>query len=168
MNELTFALFDRLSTAKDPDEEDKGMLLSWLAAVLRIPWLDETEQENAAAMLDFLDGLSGVEDFAPLIRAVRTRLRFVRDPVWQMELPENYRACVNGEELDADGLRRRGVPYVDFRISKPIRNSQEFCKTRRLYADGRVEFLAEYQVFDAPPVGERHVFSTYGEKAVNR
>ena len=58
--------------------------------------------------------------------------------------------------------------HVDFRLNKPIRNSLEYSYTRRLHSDGRVEILPEYEVFSAPPVGERRLFHVYGEKAVSR
>ncbi len=83
-----------------------------------------------------------------------------------MEWPENYQVLINGENLTPEDLRRRGVEHVDFWLNKPIRNSLEYSYTRRLHSDGRVEPLYEYQVFSAPPVGERHIFNTYGEKAV--
>ncbi len=73
---------------------------------------------------------------------------------------------MNGEKLSPEDLRRRGIPHVDFRLNKPIRSSLEYSLTRRIHSDGRIELLPEYQVFTAPPVGERHLFHAYGEKAV--
>ncbi len=70
--------------------------------------------------------------------------------------------------MTLEDLRRRGIEYVDFRLAKPIRESPEYAVTRRLHSDGTVEILPEYQVFTAPPIGERHAFHAYGEKAVGR
>ena len=99
------------------------------------------------------------------IIAARSKLSFRQPPAWQMDWPENYQVLVNGEALTPEDLRRRGIEHVDFRLTKPIRNSVEFTLTRRLHSDGTVELLPEYEVFSAPPVGERHLFHVYGEKA---
>lgn len=104
--------------------------------------------------------------FAPLYRAAQTKLRFEMPETWTMDWPENYQVSVNGENLTPEDLRRRGIEHVDFRLTKPIRSSVECAVTRRLHADGTVDFLPEYQVFSAQPIGERHMFHVYGEKAV--
>ena len=83
-----------------------------------------------------------------------------------MDWPENYQVSVDGENLTLEDLRRRGIHHVDFRLTKPIRGSIEYTVTRRLHADGTVEIIPDYQVFSAPPIGERHMFHVYGEKAV--
>ena len=119
-------------------------------------------------MLDYLESAEGGEVFAPLYRTARAKLAFERPPQWDMDWPENYQVLVNGEGLTPGDLRRRGVEHVDFRLTKPIRNSVEHTFTRRLHSDGRVEILPEYEVFSAPPVGERRLFHVYGEKAVSR
>lgn len=167
MDELTRELF-RAVAGSGLDEDRLKMAFSWLAALMQVPWLDESEKQNALALLDYLETLEGAETFLPLCRAARAKLSFQKDTPWEMDWPESYRVQVNGEELTTEDLRRRGIEHVDFRLTKPIRESPEYVVTRRLHSDGTVEFLPEYQVFTAPPIGERHVFHAYGEKAVGR
>ena len=167
MNELTLELFEALAgTALD--EEKQKRVFGWLSALLQMPWLDESEKTNALILLDYLETLPGGEVFAPLYPRARAKLSFRQPPAWEMDWPENYQVQVNGETLTPEDLRRRGVPYVDFHLTKPIRSSLECSLVRRLHRDGTVELLPEYQGFTAPPVGERHMFHVYGEKAVNR
>lgn len=166
MDELTMELFQMLVPA-GPEQDWHELAYPWLTALLRLSWLSGTERKNAGVLLDFLEGLPDSGDFASLFRAARAKLAFEAPKTWDMEFPENYRASVDGEELDADGLRRRGVEYVDFNLSKPIRGSLEYSVKRRLHAGGTVELLPDYQVFTAPAWGERHLFHVYGEKAVS-
>lgn len=168
MNELILELFQAVSEQPELDEEGRRQVFSWLSALLSIPYLDPAEKKNALILLDFLEGLGGGEVFAPLYRAVRTKLRFEAPETWTMDWPENYQASVDGESLTPEDLRRRGIDHVDFRLTKPIRGSVEYIVTRRLHGDGTVELIPEYQVFSASPTGERHMFHTYGEKAVGR
>ena len=163
MNELTLELFE---TVTELDEAGRQMVFGWLSALLKMPYLDETERKNALVMLDYLEALEGGEVFAPMYRKARAKLSFEAPEPWNMEWPENYQVSVNGESLSPEDLRRRGIPHVDFRLNKPIRSSLEYSLTRRIHSDGRIELLPEYQVFTAPPVGERHLFHAYGEKAV--
>ena len=167
MNGLTLELFEAIA-GQPLDEERRQMAFGWLSALLKMPYLDESEKKNALILLDYLESAEGGEVFAPLYRAARARLAFERPPQWDMDWPENYQVLVNGEGLTPGDLRRRGVEHVDFRLTKPIRNSVEHTFTRRLHSDGRVEILPEYEVFSAPPVGERRLFHVYGEKAVSR
>lgn len=167
MNELTLELFEAL-TGTELDEARRQMVFGWLSALLQMPWLDGSEKQNALVLLDYLEALPGGEDFAPLYRKVRARLAFEAPMPWNMAWPENYQVLVNGESLGPEDLRRRGIESVDFRLTKPIRNSMESVVVRRLHSDGRAEILPEYRVFSDPPVGERHLFHVYGEKAVNR
>ena len=167
MNGLTLELFEAIA-GRPLDEERRQMAFGWLSALLKMPYLDESEKKNALILLDYLESAEGGEVFAPLYRAARARLAFERPPQWDMDWPENYQVLVNGEGLTPGDLRRRGVEHVDFRLTKPIRNSVEHTFTRRLHSDGRVEILPEYEVFSAPPVGERRLFHVYGEKAVSR
>lgn len=167
MNELILELFQAVSAQPELDEEGRQRVFGWLSALLAIPYLDPVEKKNALTMLDFLEGLPGGEVFAPLYRAARTKLRFETPETWTMDWPENYQVSVNGENLTPEDLRRRGIDHVDFRLTKPIRNSVEYAVTRRLHADGAVEILPDYQVFSAAPTGERHMFHIYGEKAVS-
>lgn len=166
MNELIFELFQTVSDKPELDEEGRRQVFSWLSALLSIPYLDPLEKKNALLLLDFLEEVSGGEVFAPLYRAARTKLSFETPESWTMDWPENYQVSVNGENLTLEDLRRRGIEHVDFRLTKPIRGSVEYTVTRRLHADGTAEILPEYQVFNAPPIGERHMFHVYGEKAV--
>ncbi len=166
MNELTLELFGAVSGAAELDEAGRQMVFGWLSALLKMPYLDEAEKKNALILLDYLETLKGGEVFAPMYKTARAKLGFEVPIPWDMEWPENYQVLVNGEALTPEDLRRRGIGHVDFRLNKPIRNSLEYSYTRRLHSDGRVEQLYEYRVFSAPPVGERHVFNTYGEKAV--
>ena len=165
MNELTLELFGAVSGAA-LDENGLKMVFGWLSTLLKMPYLDDREKRNALIMLDYLDALEGGEVFGPMYSAARAKLSFDGPVPWDVEWPENYHVSVNGEGLTSEGLRRRGIEHVDFRINKPIRNSPEYSVTRRLHSDGRVEQIYDYRVFSAPPVGERHVFNTYGEKAV--
>lgn len=165
MNELTLELFRAISGAA-LDEEGRQMVFGWLSLLLKMPYLDETERKNALIMLDYLEALEGGEAFSPMYRAARAALSFDAPEPWNMEWPENYRVEVNGEVLTPEDLRQRGIEHVDLSLNKPIRNSLEYSVTRRLHSDGRVELLPEYQVFSRPPVGERHMFHVYGEKAV--
>lgn len=167
MNELTLALFEAIAGA-ELDEERRQMVFGWLSALLKMPWLDEDGKRNALTLLDYLEATEGGEVFAPLYRAARAKLSFTHPPCWEMPWPENYQVLVDGEALTPEDLRRRGIEHVDFRLNKPIRNSMESIVVRRLHSDGTVELLHEYQVFPAPPVGERHLFHVYGEKAVSR
>ena len=167
MNGLTLELFEAIA-GQPLDEERRQMAFGWLSALLKMPYLDESEKKNALILLDYLESAEGGEVFAPLYRAARARLAFERPPQWDMDWPENYQVLVNGETLTPEDLRRRGIEHVDFRLTKPIRDSVEYTFTRRLHSDGQVEILPEYEVFSAPPVGERHLFHVYGEKAVNR
>ena len=141
------------------------MVFGWLSTLLILPYLDAGEKKNALILLDYLEGLEGGEAFGPLYRKARAKLLLETPAPWKMEWPENYQVCVNGENLTLDDLRRRGIEHVDFRLSKPIRNSLEYTLVRRLHSDGTVELLPEYQVFSALPIGERHLFHAYGEKA---
>lgn len=169
MNELTLELFETIAGA-ELDEEGRQRVFAWLSALLRMPYLEQREKWNALHLLDSLEKLEGPEGgepLAPLYRTVRARLCFERPKAWTMDWPENYQVSVDGQNLTPEDLRRRGVGHVDFRLTKPIRNSTEFVVVRRLHAGGRIEVLPEYQVFDTPPVGERHMFHVYGEKAVN-
>lgn len=168
MNELILELFQAVSAQPELDEQGRQQVFGWLSALLGIPYLDPAERENALVLLDFLEGMPGGEVFAPLYRAAQTKLRFEMPETWTMDWPENYQVSVNGENLTPEDLRRRGIEHVDFRLTKPIRNSMESIVVRRLHSDGTVELLHEYQVFPAPPVGERHLFHVYGEKAVSR
>lgn len=168
MNELIFELFQTVSDKPELDEEGRRQVFSWLSALLSIPYLDPLEKKNALLLLDFLEEVSGGEVFAPLYRAARTKLSFETPESWAMDWPENYQVSVNGENLTLEDLRRRGIEHVDFRLTKPIRGSVEYTVTRRLHADGTAEILPEYQVFNAPPIGERHMFHVYGEKAVGK
>lgn len=167
MEQLTRELFEAIAGA-ELDEERRQMVFGWLSALLKMPYLDSGEKKNALVLLDYLETLEGGEIFAPLYRTARAKLSFREPPGWEMDWPENYRIEVNGESLTPEDLRRRGIEHVDFRLIKPIRSSMEYCLVRRLHRDGRVELLPEYQVFSAPPVGERHLFHVYGEKAVTR
>ena len=167
MNGLTLELFEAIA-GRPLDEERRQMAFGWLSALLKMPYLDESEKKNALILLDYLESAEGGEVFAPLYRAARARLAFERPPQWDMDWPENYQVLVNGETLTPEDLRRRGIEHVDFRLTKPIRNSVEHTFTRRLHSDGRVEILPEYEMFSAPPVGERRLFHVYGEKAVSR
>lgn len=167
MNGLTLELFEAIA-GRPLDEERRQMAFGWLSALLKMPYLDESEKKNALILLDYLESAEGGEVFAPLYRTARAKLAFERPPQWDMDWPENYQVLVNGEGLTPGDLRRRGVEHVDFRLTKPIRNSVEHTFTRRLHSDGRVEILPEYEVFSAPPVGERRLFHVYGEKAVSR
>ena len=167
MNGLTLELFEAIA-GQPLDEERRQMAFGWLSALLKMPYLDESEKKNALILLDYLESAEGGEVFAPLYRTARAKLAFERPPQWDMDWPENYQVLVNGEGLTPGDLRRRGVEHVDFRLTKPIRNSVEHTFTRRLHSDGRVEILPEYEVFSAPPVGERRLFHVYGEKAVSR
>ena len=167
MNGLTLELFEAIA-GRPLDEERRQMAFGWLSALLKMPYLDESEKKNALILLDYLESAEGGEVFAPLYRTARAKLAFERPPQWDMDWPENYQVLVNGETLTPEDLRRRGIPHVDFRLTKPIRGSMEYTLTRRLHSDGRVELLYDYQVFPAPPVGERHLFHVYGEKAVSR
>ena len=168
MNELIFELFQTVSDKPELDEEGRRQVFSWLSALLSIPSLDPLEKKNALLLLDFLEEVSGGEVFAPLYRAARTKLSFETPESWTMDWPENYQVSVNGENLTLEDLRRRGIEHVDFRLTKPIRGSVEYTVTRRLHADGTAEILPEYQVFNAPPIGERHMFHVYGEQAVGK
>lgn len=167
MNGLTLELFEAIA-GQPLDEERRKMVFGWLSALVQMPWLDEAEKQNALVLLDYLESLSGGEVFAPLYARARAKLAFQLPKPWDMDWPENYQVLVNGEALTPEDLRRRGIEHVDFRLTKPIRDSVEYSLVRRLHRDGRVELLHEYQVFQAPPVGERHLFHVYGEKAVNR
>ena len=167
MNGLTLELFEAIA-GQPLDEERRQMAFGWLSALLKMSYLDASEKKNALILLDYLESAEGGEVFAPLYRAARARLAFERPPQWDMDWPENYQVLVNGEGLTPGDLRRRGVEHVDFRLTKPIRNSVEHTFTRRLHSDGRVEILPEYEMFSAPPVGERRLFHVYGEKAVSR
>ena len=167
MNGLTLELFEAIA-GRPLDEERRQMAFGWLSALLKMPYLDESEKKNALILLDYLESAEGGEVFAPLYRTARAKLAFERPPQWDMDWPENYQVLVNGETLTPEDLRRRGIEHVDFRLTKPIRNSVEHTFTRRLHSDGRVEILPEYEVFSAPPVGERRLFHVYGEKAVSR
>ena len=131
-------------------------------------FVEPFSRDNRLILLDFLEGLPGGAVFAPLYRAARTKLSFETPESWTMDWPENYQVSVNGENLTLEDLRRRGIEHVDFRLTKPIRGSVEYTVTRRLHADGTAEILPEYQVFNAPPIGERHMFHVYGEKAVGK
>lgn len=166
MNELTLELFGAVSGAAELDEAGRQRVFGWLSMLLKMPYLDEEEKKNALILLGYLETLEGGEVFAPMYKTARAKLGFEVPIPWDMEWPENYQVSVNGESLSPEDLRIRGVEHVDFRLNKPIRNSLEYSYTRRLHSDGRVEPLYEYRVFSAPPVGERHVFNTYGEKAV--
>lgn len=166
MNEVILELFQAVSEKPELDEAGRQQVFGWLSALLAIPYLDPAEKKNALTLLDFLEGLPGGEVFAPLYRAARTRLRFETPETWTMDWPENYQVSVDGENLTPEDLRRRGIGYVDFRLTKPIRSSVEYAVTRRLHGDGTVEIIPDYQVFTAPPIGERHMFHAYGEKAV--
>ena len=166
MNELTLELFGAVSGAAELDEAGRQRVFGWLSALLKMPYLDEAEKKNALILLDYLETLKGGEVFAPMYKTARAKLGFEVPKPWDMEWPENYQVLVNGEALTPEDLRRRGIGHVDFRLNKPIRNSLEYSYTRRLHSDGRVEQIYDYRVFSAPPVGERHVFNTYGEKAV--
>ena len=167
MNGLTLELFEAIA-GRPLDEERRQMAFGWLSALLKMSYLDASEKKNALILLDYLESAEGGEVFAPLYRAARARLAFERPPQWDMDWPENYQVLVNGEGLTPGDLRRRGVEHVDFRLTKPIRNSVEHTFTRRLHSDGRVEILPDDEVFSAPPVGERRLFHVYGEKAVSR
>ena len=167
MNGLTLELFEAIA-GQPLDEERRQMAFGWLSALLKMSYLDASEKKNALILLDYLESAEGGEVFAPLYRTARAKLAFERPPQWDMDWPENYQVLVNGEGLTPGDLRRRGVEHVDFRLTKPIRNSVEHTFTRRLHSDGRVEILPEYEVFSAPPVGERRLFHVYGEKAVSR
>ena len=167
MNGLTLELFEAIA-GRPLDEERRQMAFGWLSALLKMSYLDASEKKNALILLDYLESAEGGEVFAPLYRAARARLAFERPPQWDMDWPENYQVLVNGETLTPEDLRRRGIEHVDFRLTKPIRNSTEQAFIRRLHSDGKVVLLYDYQVFPAPPVGERHLFHVYGEKAVNR
>ena len=167
MDGLTLELFEAIA-GQGLDEVRRQMVFGWLSTLLKLPYMDAGEKRNALILLDYLETLEGGEAFATLYRAARAKLSFRQPPAWQMDWPENYQVLVNGEALTPEDLRRRGIEYVDFRLTKPIRNSVEYTLTRRLHSDGTVELLPEYQVFSAPPVGERHLFHVYGEKAVNR
>ena len=167
MNGLTLELFEAIA-GRPLDEERRQMAFGWLSALLKMSYLDASEKKNALILLDYLESAEGGEVFAPLYRTARAKLAFERPPQWDMDWPENYQVLVNGEGLTPGDLRRRGVEHVDFRLTKPIRNSVEHTFTRRLHSDGRVEILPEYEVFSAPPVGERRLFHVYGEKAVSR
>lgn len=166
MNELTLELFGAVSGVAGLDEAGRQMVFGWLSMLLKMPYLDEAEKKNALILLGYLETLEGGEVFAPMYKTARAKLGFEVPKPWDMEWPENYQVLVNGENLSLSDLRRRGVEHVDFRLNKPIRNSLEYSYTRRLHSDGRVEPIYDYQVFSAPPVGERHIFNTYGEKAV--
>ncbi len=165
MNELTLELFDTLVGA-EADEGKRQMVFSWLSALLKMPYLDAGERANALVLLDYLETLEGEEMFGALYQTARAKLSFQQPPRWEMEWPENYQVLVNGENLTPEDLRRRGIRHVDFRLTKPIRDSVEYTVARRLHSDGTVEILPAYQVFQKPPVGERHLFHVYGEKAV--
>lgn len=165
MNELTLELFQTLAGAA-LDEDGRRRVFGWLSALLKLPYLDAVEKQNALILLDYLEGLEGGEPFAPLYRAARARLRFEQPPLWEMAWPENYQVQAGGQSLTPEELRRRGIEHVDFRLTKPIRNSVEYTVVRRLHGDGTVELLPEYQVFSRKPVGERYMFHAYGEKAV--
>lgn len=167
MNELTLELFQALA-GTELDEARRQMVFGWLSALLQMPWLDESEKQNALVLLDYLEALPGGEVFAPLYRRARAKLAFEAPTPWSMDWPEDYQVQVGGETLTPEDLRRRGIESVDFRLTKPIRNSMEAVVVRRLHSDGRAELLPEYQVFSTPPVGERHLFHVYGEKAVSR
>lgn len=167
MNELTRELFEAVAGAA-LDEDKRQMVFGWLSTLLKLPYLDAGEKANALVLLDYLETLEGGEAFVPMYRMARAKLSFSAPAVWDMDWPENYQVCVGGEILTPDGLRRRGVGHVDFRLTKPIRDSVEYSLVRRLHSDGSVELLYEYQVFQTPPMGERHLFHVYGEKAVAR
>lgn len=168
MNELTFELFRALMGAEELDEDGKGRVLAYLSALVKLPYLSGAEKENAGALLDFLEEIPGGEVFGLLFRAARCRLRLAEPEAWDMGWPENYAAEADGQAMGPEELRARGIEHVDFRLTKPIRSSMEYAVTRRLHSDGSVEILPEYQVFGAAPVGERHMFNVYGEKAVAR
>ena len=165
MDELTLELFETIA-GEALDDEKKQMVFGWLSALLKMPYLEDSEKKNALVLLDYLQSLEGGEALHSLCQAAWAKLSFKRPPQWEMDWPENYQVLVDGETLTPEDLRRRGVGHVDFRLAKPIRDSVEYTVARRLHSDGTVEILPEYQVFQAPPVGERHVFHVYGEKAV--
>lgn len=166
INDLTLELFRAVSAGPGLDEEGRQRVFGWLSALLKMPYLDAVETKNALVLLDYLETLEGGEPFAPLYRTARTRLCLEYPETWKMEWPKNYQVQVNGENLTPEDLRRRGIPYVDFRLTKFLRGSVEYEIVRRLHGDGTVEILPEYQVFSQEPVGERHMFHPYGEKAV--
>ncbi len=165
MNKLTLELFDKI-VGETLDDEMRQMIFGWISTLLKMPYLDDSEKKNALVLLDYLETLEGGEAFVPLYRAARAKLSFVQPLQWEMEWPENYQVCVNGENLMPEDLRKRGIEHVDFRLTKPIRDSVEYTIIRRLHSDGTVEILPEYQVFQKPPVGEQHMFHVYGEKAI--
>lgn len=167
MDEVTLELFDYLVQSPELDEEGMERSCAWMTALLRLRYLTDREKENALEVLDFLALMEGAGPLMPLVRVARAKLRLKRPLAWDMEFPANYRVSVDGEELDVEDLRRRGIPYVDFRLVRPIRSTLEYVITRRLHSDGRVEVLPEYQVFQSPPIGGRHMFNVYGEKAVS-
>lgn len=165
MTELTLELFNEVS--KGPlDDERMQMVFGWLSTIMGMPYLDDTEKKNVLNMINYLETLDGIEVFTPMCNIIKTRLSFITPKEWDMDWPDNYQVCINDEVLTPDDLRRRCIKYVDFSLTKPIRCSTEFQITRRLYSDGTVEMIPEYQVFDHPPIGERHLFHVYGEKAI--
>lgn len=165
MNELTLDLFRAVAGAP-LDEEWRLRVYGWLSALLKMPYLDAGEKKNSLAMLDYLESVDDDKVFGPMYLAARAKLSMEMPATWETEFPENYQVRVGNEDLTREDLRRRGIAYVDFKINKPIRDSIEYTVTRRLYADGSVEIIPDYQVFSSPPTGERHVFNVYGEKAV--
>lgn len=165
MNELTKELFYFLADHGQMDEDCVERSAAYLTALLSLPYLDNREKKNAGILIDFMESMPESDTLALMLRAARAKLAFEGAPVWEVKFPENYLVEVGGELLSPEDLRRRGIMYVDFRLTKPVRESMEYSVTRRLYADGHAELFPDYQVYDKLPVGERHVFNVYGEKA---
>ena len=63
MNGLTLELFEALAGA-ELDEGRRQMVFGCLSALLKMPWLDDSEKHNALILLDYLEGLEGGEVFA--------------------------------------------------------------------------------------------------------
>ncbi len=84
MDELTRELFLAVA-GSEMDEERLKMAFSWLAALMQMPWLEESEKQNALVLLDYLEDLEGVETLLPLCRAARAKLSFQKDTPWEMD-----------------------------------------------------------------------------------
>lgn len=168
ISDLSFDLFNKLILVDSLDDESGElieMVYSYLSTIVRIPYLEDDEKQNAKSVVEYIESSFRDNRIEQMLFAAKARLNFVEKKLWDFELPENYGFHVNGNILTIKELREQCVPYVDMEICSYIRSSYRYKIIHRIHSDGTIEKIPVYQIFDKDPVGEFHVFNTFGEKA---
>lgn len=167
MNEVITELLEYLLDIEEVNEECMQRVFACLSALNECKWFEEDEKENCATLFLFLKDESKFDVFQPLINKIKKRLMIKKKRPWDFDFSDQIKFEIEGEEYSLDNLRRLGIKYVDFDYSKPIHNSCQYSKIRRIYDDGTIEIIDEYNVYKESAIAEDHLFNVYGEKCLN-